>query len=730
MNKVIILMICIILLAGCQSAQPKENFGLLDWKYADLRLLDPSDADQPNQDLIALFSRENSQYFQMRIDFLDLGDAFSQDIYIPIDAYPGGLRQITTNEMENIDVDVNWDYLIKLSSSGSVEIINSHLGVVNGTALFIIRDRIQDCIILSVKRNSLPINLAKTHFQVIVTQPNQTKVLDKSAIFSLDTPSPARVKVLFAFWNTFNSATPATTLRSWAGAHSGPMRNRHGLKYLLDATAQNKSTLLLFDLLHPDALSALDYIGALPGIQNMATQGYLVLPKYEEIDNENVTLDKYSDFVLLLNGLLFVVDDNYGFGVNDYAQSFDNNCPITAFADHASSGLSFSLNCKRLFISTAFLPSIPPLILGGDFSSSILGDPSIISEVLNYINSHPWIQIITRDDLYINNNIRLLIPLAYSATQLATKTQPIIAASSLSSSGIESQVKASLDQAPNNLITKLARQVYDTLISTTSDNASAIRSNYLGQLGEMIAASEWSVAPESISTCSEDLDYDGTNECILANNKIFAVIEPIGGYIPFVFTSDQSGVHQIIGPTWQFLVGLGDPSTWDPSMGVRSDPDQILGALADRFYKWNSYNVEIGENEMVLSNSDMSMRKRLIISSDKMHIDIRDLSPSSLSFSIPLVLDPWIRYTTGWGDQYSSTQYPHEFLWGIDSHISVKIISTNRINGYPFNATRFALKSPEDPNFDYSPGHYLPYPMTLVRIDSSPSFTIDLVVNP
>jgi hypothetical protein len=49
---------------------------------------------------------------------------------------------------------------------------------------------------------------------------------------------------------------------------------------------------------------------------------------------------------------------------------------------------------------------------------------------------------------------------------------------------------------------------------------------------------------------------------------------------------------------------------------------------------------------------------------------------------------------------------------------------------YPFNATREALSNPEDPNFDYSRGHYLPYPMALAEITASGEYSVDVIINP
>jgi hypothetical protein len=37
---------------------------------------------------------------------------------------------------------------------------------------------------------------------------------------------------------------------------------------------------------------------------------------------------------------------------------------------------------------------------------------------------------------------------------------------------------------------------------------------------------------------------------------------------------------------------------------------------------------------------------------------------------------------------------------------------------------------PEDPNYDYGRGHYLPYPMALVEIMPMDGYTIDIVIKP
>ena len=70
-----------------------------------------------------------------------------------------------------------------------------------------------------------------------------------------------------------------------------------------------------------------------------------------------------------------------------------------------------SLDCKRLLIIQALNQSPAPLVWGGDFSKSSMGNPALSSEVFSYIRAHPWIQILSIEDLTgstesVNSGIR------------------------------------------------------------------------------------------------------------------------------------------------------------------------------------------------------------------------------------------------------------------------------------------------------------------------------------
>ena len=220
------------------------------------------------------------------------------------------------------------------------------------------------------------------------------------------------------------------------------------------------------------------------------------------------------------------------------------------------------------------------------------------------------------------------------------------------------------------------------------------------------------------------------SECILSTKNIFTIIEPEGGYIPFVFTRDMQGVHQIVGPTWEFVVGLSDISSWKTDLGLRNDENQILGAFQDQFNDWNRYNVSLQENKVILLNDIMTMRKSISVFVDSIHFDIQTSNQLTGYSVIPLVVDPWHRYTPGWGNSYTGNNASNNFIWGINGGERVEIRTTNPIDVYSFNDTHTAMYRPEDPNFDYSPGHYLPFPLSVVYITPSENYSLDIIINP
>src|SRR4030042_458722 len=157
-KKVVFLLLSIFLVA-CQPTHLTFPGNMVDdWKYGDLRLLDPVDTVEPDQDLIALYTRTQGQSFQIRLDFLDLDILRRQDVFIAIDTNPGGVNQIRTSTNYSLPVEIYWDYLIIIPAKGNVTVLDTHLSFVAGMALLITRDFTQDNVVVSFSDNTLPIS--------------------------------------------------------------------------------------------------------------------------------------------------------------------------------------------------------------------------------------------------------------------------------------------------------------------------------------------------------------------------------------------------------------------------------------------------------------------------------------------------------------------------------------------------------------------------------------------
>jgi hypothetical protein len=460
------------------------------------------------------------------------------------------------------------------------------------------------------------------------------------------------------------------------------MSSRHGLRYLLDAAAETKIPVFLLDLLKPETLSALDYIDALSRIRDLINQGIIGAPEFSyltaispdakqsayekylyymnqrdgcEIDG-NVSLEKIyeiSEFVFLKESLdMFNCNSIYN-GGNDYAQLIEKvyNCPFTAF--HNLDGRQISemmMNCKELLLySHSTTPT--PLIFGGDFSDSVLGDPTISSPFFTYIQNHPWIQALSLEDIPEESSpqpnkssssiFSLPGDMSSNFNMPATHTQ--------NDKTKYSSILDDLAHAPANRFTYLAWEVLLSFYNSSSPDIISLGNNYVGQIGYLIAASNWASQPTSRNSCTTDLDYDEEMECVLSNDNIYVIIDPEGGYIPFIFSKDDSGLHQIVGPTWEFILGVSDPTMRDLSLGVRSDPGQILGAFDWSDSSNNTYSTSHIGNRLVIDyGGNLPLRKTFTVSDNGIRIDINNSITTSEKILIPLVVDPWTRFTTGW----------------------------------------------------------------------------------
>ena len=262
MSKYIFLFLLPLFIVSCKhNLNEISNNAFGRWKYGDVRLLDPVDTVYPEQDLISIYTRINDQFFQIRLDFLDLENTAGRDIYIPIDTNPGGEDWIKISENSYQNLQIYWDYLIIYQPDGEIKVVSEDYHIINNVELLITIDTVQQNIVFSINHHVFPIT-ALSKLQVLITPLGNGNVVDQTQTIFLDSIPPDRPKIQFIYWNTLETSSPAEALRSWAGAHSGPMSSRHGLKYLLDATSKYEYPIFLMDFCKPESISVIDYLSA------------------------------------------------------------------------------------------------------------------------------------------------------------------------------------------------------------------------------------------------------------------------------------------------------------------------------------------------------------------------------------------------------------------------------------------------------------------------------------
>jgi hypothetical protein len=150
-------------------------------------------------------------------------------------------------------------------------------------------------------------------------------------------------------------------------------------------------------------------------------------------------------------------------------------------------------------------------------------------------------------------------------------------------------------------------------------------------------------------------------------------------------------------------------------------------------------------DQIIFSTSDGKLTKTVHLTSYGLQVEYQASYP--VVVQIPLAIDSWVRFQPGWGDRYQaipclvadvycSTIYVIDpqvkAVWGWELKNGPQIVigTTSSLNAYPFTVSRDQMPTPEDPFFDYTRGHYLPFPFALVEVQGEGKFSIYLLFTP
>jgi hypothetical protein len=234
-----------------------------------------------------------------------------------------------------------------------------------------------------------------------------------------------------------------------------------------------------------------------------------------------------------------------------------------------------------------------------------------------------------------------------------------------------------------------------------------------------VAASHWADQPFTQYDCSSDPDHDLHPECILANKYYFAVIETDGARLTHLFY----GEHQFVGPTAQFAIGLSDPSEWNKLPGDAADPGQIMGAFMDEIQPFQEYTASWpAPDTLTLTSADGSHLKTFRLTGNGLEVTVQ--VSDSMSTRIPLAVDPQIFFSGP--SEYRAALSADSWTWGPANGTRVQIQTNAALSAEGFTASLPFVGLPEDPNVEYPPGHYLPFPLSLVIIYSNGNFRVQI----
>ena len=737
----------------------------IPWQYTDLRALDAADALIPSTDILAVYTRTVNHEIQIRLDFLDHADTIDFDLYLVLDTSEGGSTELPIDAPAGIE----WDHLIIIPAYGEIQSFGKSAENNANFGIRVLRDPIWDTIQISLNRSALesphfaPWSKPKYKISLYTTPPGSRTPVDEVGPFGFQDPPPLPAPVLFSFWNSMPAFSPSQALRKWDGAHTGPMGGRHGLFNLLRTARSSGIPLVLLDATAPIALSALDYFHGLDLVRSMQGDDLLTLPitlpdedyspigfpesavqsfleKNDRIVNQfNLRPQSFlytpSGLPEILTGsqVVFTKYQPPGNGISTmqvptFQYRGQTIFPIPDYTNKNTSQQAElsgpSMDTRQALINTALSanslagnekPHV--LVLGGNLTGSTWGNPQIARATFQYIASRPWIKPLDHHDL-----VSLRSSVVSSSTSIPWQKFGQSSQFQLPEEQKDELLNALLN-APQNQLGQAAWNAYLALFNPVypySTDLPALRANYIPQIWSLIEAAKWVDTPYTAIDCSQDYDRDEQPECILASEEFLTMIELDGGYLSFAFARTPTGIHQLIGPSSQFITGMSDPMFWNYDGGVYSDPRVIPGAFIDSGIYFNPDSIPEG---LRLSSLDGSKTKQFQLVPNGIRVEYQIYPASTpVEVKIPLVIDPWNRFSSGWSDHYFQETNPHTYVWQSPSGLRVRIYTSGDLSSSAFIESRQFFSRPENPNQDYPPGHLLPFPMAMVTINDEGSF--------
>jgi len=689
------------------------------WEYGDVRALDAPDAPSPPVDILAVYLRRNALDIEIRVDLLDLDQAEKDEYLLQVMLWDGQqLRQATP-------LVITIPATRPVRASGPFPITPR-----------VVRDPWLDTV--TIRLNAVHLG-RDIRVDVATFLPPGREPADRVTGVRLNALPPPRAPLLLAFWDSFPAVTPAQALRRWDGAHTGPGGGRHGLRYVLDNAERYGIPVALLDLRTPSSLAAFNFLTGTKQLQRLLNRRLLMLPEvaYSEPVDVALAFGRRASLALGLPSSPFLyapADRSLPLSVNRFlpmtedTHLFLQGIPLPRRAPETQitpDGLT--LEVRRALLETALSPDeTDVVVLGGSLMESEWGSAESTAAAFAWIAAHPWIWALSGEDvLTFPRQSMGTVSWPADATQRA---YPLYTTSAqrlpFDSLTLQATLRRELRAAPSNAVTESAWELYLNLTAPTSDGRlAALRAQYLGLVGDLLAAARWAESPSVISACNTDIDYDGEAECLLTNAAFFAVLEADGARLTFLFWRDGQTIHQLVGPGAQFAQAMSDPSLWQFERGPAADPGVVPGGFVDVDAPCASYHVtSVAASELGFISPDGTRRKTFRITEGAVEMQLRTSAP--VTVLLPLAVEP-ASFFFG-GAQYRGRLTSDYWQWGVSGGPEVIVQTDAPFTAHGFNASWPLLTVPENPDLDYPTGHYYPFPLALVRWNGERDFSVRL----
>lgn len=348
-----------------------------------------------------------------------------------------------------------------------------------------------------------------------------------------------------------------------------------------------------------------------------------------------------------------------------------------------------SLEARRAVLDAALAGQ--PLVWGGELAYSAWANADAAAPSMAYLAARPYIRALTPDQFTALPGAAGFAPLQPAPTLDPGPYTALIA---------QMPADSHITQAAQHMLTHLTAPTRDPRLRQ-------LRALYLPDLNYFAAAAAWAHSPGPIADCARFAET-----CLLANDSFFAVLRQDGARLAYLFVVDAHGAHQVVGPTYQFESGMSDRSRWQPNLGQAADPGALGGAFIDSDDPWAPYRASINPNgSITFTRHDAARAKTYALAADAIRVTYAGETPPAAR--IGLALDPWQRFERNWGNRYGWRQAGG---WGVAGGPLVSVQAEGSVSRDSFLDSRARMGQVEDPNFEYPPGHFLPFPMAVVTI--------------